>query len=506
MLGEQWKSETPKIHIDDLILDFDNPRIDTGQKLSFEEVIKELYEEDVFELAKKISNNGYAANVVLMVIHESGKYIVIDGNRRALAVKLLNDPKIIKQHITPSKYLEVEKLSLTALEKDISSLKAVVYPNRASAEQDMAIQHLDGVPILQWKPLRQYRFFQNKISAKGLNIDSLAEEMRLDRKKIKNGLITLQLYEIAKSELNLDKDLFQKIFKDDKSFKSDKLQRLVVNNTKGMRFLGCSFNEDTMKIEATENGNEFFYVRLEAVLEEIYNPQSEYLSSAQFTIKDALNFFLSIDPLFLSSNAHGKGKKTKSDSNSKQSDFFTNNNDNASNFDGASKNNQNGHSNHEDKNNSSNRSNKRPVGLFFPSQVPFKLNNKSLRVLYDELKTISLITHPNAAHDLLRSFLECSLVEFLTEKGDYNKILKNKDHTPKLSELLSYIIDNRIIDDLHVIDNLDSIKRNWDKPYSLNRMNQVNHNKNYSSTEKDVRCAWNKLEPLFIVILNPKSS
>lgn len=112
---------------------------------------------------------------------------------------------------------------------------------------------------------------------------------------------------------------------------------------------------------------------------------------------------------------------------------------------------------------------------------------------------------PNAAHDLLRSFLECSLVEYLSASGEYAKIKKSQDHTPKLSELLAHVINNRLVDDDHVIDNLNQIKSNWDKAYSLQRMNHVNHNKNYSSSPSDVRATWGMLEDLFRVILVPKT-
>ncbi|MFA5770849.1 MAG: hypothetical protein WC894_05150, partial [Patescibacteria group bacterium] len=121
-----------------------------------------------------------------------------------------------------------------------------------------------------------------------------------------------------------------------------------------------------------------------------------------------------------------------------------------------------------------------------------------------ELKDISVYNFPNATHDLLRSFLECSLIEFLSEIDVLNKIKKNEKHKPTLGEMLAYIINNKVIADQDVLENLNSIKQDWDKPYSLQRMNMVNHNKNYASVESDVRITWEKIEPLFRMILNPK--
>ncbi len=70
--------------------------------------------------------------------------------------------------------------------------------------------------------------------------------------------------------------------------------------------------------------------------------------------------------------------------------------------------------------------------------------------------------------------------------------------------MITHFIDKEIIDDVHIIDNLKDIKSNWDKSYSLERMNKVNHNKDYASSESDVRVTWSKLESFFKIILGTK--
>ena len=138
-----------------------------------------------------------------------------------------------------------------------------------------------------------------------------------------------------------------------------------------------------------------------------------------------------------------------------------------------------------------------------PDHISFSLNSSALKEMYKELRNISVRKFPNAAHDLLRSFLECSLVEYLKHINAYNKVAKNDHHTPKLGEMLTYLYDNNIFTDEQVKQALRSIKTDYDKPHSLQRMNMVNHNPDYSSTEKDVRATWGKMEKLMAVILNP---
>ncbi|WP_397363185.1 hypothetical protein [Olleya sp. R77988] len=146
-----------------------------------------------------------------------------------------------------------------------------------------------------------------------------------------------------------------------------------------------------------------------------------------------------------------------------------------------------------------------PKGLFYSTDVPIRIGNTSLRTLYDELKNISVYDFPNATHDLLRSFLECSLIFFLKEIKEYELVKKSDVHNPKLGEMMTHIINGKcnFIKDQNLIASLKAIKTDFDQPYSLERMNMINHNENCTSTEKDVRKTWAQLESLFKIILNP---
>jgi hypothetical protein len=233
---------------------------------------------------------------------------------------------------------------------------------------------------------------------------------------------------------------------------------------------------------------------MEKVLLELYNPKSQYFASAQFPVENRTSFFKSVEPSFLSTKLYKENNKKQKDiEDSGQNKLF-----------GIGRLGSPGVGDITEAPKVLERSDQHPRGLFVASNVPYKLKNSSVRTLYDELRDIEVASFPNATHDLLRSFLECGLAEYLTQIDEYLKVQKNDLHNPKLGEMLTHIISNRIIDDQHILDNLGDIKSDWDKPYSLERMNKVNHNKDYASAESDVRVAWGKLESFFKVILNPK--
>ena len=125
--------------------------------------------------------------------------------------------------------------------------------------------------------------------------------------------------------------------------------------------------------------------------------------------------------------------------------------------------------------------------------------------MYNELRDINVETFPNATHDLLRSFLECALVFYLKETGEYGQVKKHESHNPSLGEMLTFISSDtcKSITDINIKAVVKQIKTDWSSAYSLERMNMINHNENWTSSEKEVRGAWGKIESLMKVLLSP---
>ena len=83
-----------------LCLDPENPRL-TGQEFSVDDqtaILRFLWQDkEVSELVDSIAHNGYWEQEVLFAVKESGKHVVVEGNRRLAAVKLLRSPDICKE-------------------------------------------------------------------------------------------------------------------------------------------------------------------------------------------------------------------------------------------------------------------------------------------------------------------------------------------------------------------------------------------------------------------------
>ena len=95
----KFPSESQLIATDLLHLDHRNPRIQqVGDDLSEDDILGILWREySVDEVALSIAQNGYFPHEPLFADDEDGDLVVIEGNRRLAAVRILRDPEIRKR-------------------------------------------------------------------------------------------------------------------------------------------------------------------------------------------------------------------------------------------------------------------------------------------------------------------------------------------------------------------------------------------------------------------------
>src|SRR6266853_2356705 len=112
------------VKVADLHFDHLNPRLaeyGITSGTSDEDLLKILWEAmDVRELVQSISATGYFPHEPIIVAKESNQYVVIEGNRRLAAVKVLIAPNLAKEN-----GWEVPKLSAEATEK-LKELPAII--------------------------------------------------------------------------------------------------------------------------------------------------------------------------------------------------------------------------------------------------------------------------------------------------------------------------------------------------------------------------------------------
>jgi hypothetical protein len=144
---EQWM-----IEVEDLFLDQRNPRVVMGDRPSQLDLAKYLYEREALdELVTSLIENGYFVEEPLVAIIEDDQYVVVEGNRRLAALKMLLDPKL---------RLEVGAIDwpdLTRAQRNrLSPVPVVVYADRSSVMAFLGYRHITGAK--KWAPYQKSRF------------------------------------------------------------------------------------------------------------------------------------------------------------------------------------------------------------------------------------------------------------------------------------------------------------------------------------------------------------
>jgi hypothetical protein len=137
-------------------LDFDpeNPRFyRLNNSHSVQAVIEEMLDdESVQDLMLSIGQKGYFEGEPLLVTQENSRYIVIEGNRRLAAVKLLNSEVLPP----PRRKAGVNKIQSEAVVPPPTELPCLLYENRRDVLRYLGYRHITG--IKEWDSLSKAKY------------------------------------------------------------------------------------------------------------------------------------------------------------------------------------------------------------------------------------------------------------------------------------------------------------------------------------------------------------
>ena len=197
------KEKYINISVEDLKLDLFNPRLPKSKQGKDENVVIEylLLEAATTELMESIGENGFFAGEMLLVVQagDDEKYIVVEGNRRLAAVKLLSDPSLAKV-----KKFATKDISDQAKHKP-TKLPCLVFDSREEITQYIGFVHITGNKA--WRMLAKARYLHDlRKSEKYRNLslneacDVLANIVGTSSPYVRRMLVGYSLYEIVEDE------------------------------------------------------------------------------------------------------------------------------------------------------------------------------------------------------------------------------------------------------------------------------------------------------------------
>lgn len=183
------------VHPDDLDLDAKNPRL-AGLEFKQKdqtEILKTLWREKaVSELTESIAENGYWKHEEIFATREHGRLVVMEGNRRVAAVKLLLHPELAA---------EVGAKNLPTVSKEIKPTLLelpIIECSRFDVWQYLGFKHVNGPQ--EWDSIAKAEYIAMVYNDYGVPLDDIARTIGDKNNTVKRmyqGLMVLKQAEEA---------------------------------------------------------------------------------------------------------------------------------------------------------------------------------------------------------------------------------------------------------------------------------------------------------------------
>lgn len=459
-----------------LLLDTKNPRIpELGHQATQREIVAELVRnEDIYDLARGISTQGFFPTERLICVKEGVELVVLEGNRRLASLKLLLSPELAPSDAT-ARFRKLSREIPPA--ESVKELTVLVAPSRSEAAPLIMNKHTQ-IGIKSWEPIQQARYVSSLLSA-GLTIGQLADATGIARGELVKNLRIHSMYEIA-GAINAEK------VKNSPKFNISTLER-VIDNPLMRKFLGIGFDENGQVI-GTVHPDDF-----KRVYKKVVNDISAgVIDTRKLNNAKAVHAYIgtlgSLRPAragnFTSATLLGVGG---------------------------------------DAGNASAPSAKpksraaRTSRCLVPKSLKCGLSMPRISDILDELQHLKVKDFENGVAVLLRIFIEMSISHYMETTGSMKVLVARIDKggkkppswTPSFRQMLDDILqhDKAVIAAIpkQALKALNKAVSDDDHPLSLDGMDQFVHNPYVAPTERQLRQFWNSFEKLIAFLMEDHS-
>lgn len=470
-----WK--TKDVSVASLSLDPLNPRIaEADENLSQRKLIEYLLEYDqVYELAKDIVEKGYFPTEALIGVVIEDKKIILEGNRRLTALKLLVNPDSAPQSYKKKFRGLSDRVDLSLIKK----VRVVFAPSREAAAPMILAKHT-STQVKSWSPIMQAKFYKQLLDD-GISVKELSAQYSITPSQIKSFLQVYVMYMVACS-LDLPEEIKDRVH-DSREFPVSTLNR-IISQPGTQKFLGIEFDEDNLLVGKVKQ--EEFKKGYAKIVTDI---ATGTVDSRTHNKADSISKYISELDEDSKPNLRRKGtftyhsltgdpepQKVKAATSAKKSIKST-----------------------------------RTSQSVIPIGVKCQLNDRRINNVFNELKKLKVATHPNSSGIMLRVLLEMCVGYYLEQAGLLNGLLakhrtgnrpKGNDWAPTLKQMLGYLLSSDVQIDITPL-TVKAIGRllNDTNIFSADTLDFYVHNRRYSPTEEQLRAFWDSLSEVFDLIL-----
>ena len=189
-------AEINPMKVSDLTFDLKNPRLpefDLTDNATETEVIKVLWEAmDVKELVMSIAASGFFSHEPLVVAQEGGKNVVIEGNRRLAAVKVLLNPALTED-------LKADLPAITEDEKRALQELPTMRGTHKDAWRYLGFKHVNGPA--KWSSYAKSLYIAEVHRNFGIELENIAKQIGDTHRTVQRlfrGLMVIEQAECMK--------------------------------------------------------------------------------------------------------------------------------------------------------------------------------------------------------------------------------------------------------------------------------------------------------------------
>ncbi len=464
---------TKKLSVTSLLLDQQNPRLpQSGGALGQRQIIDELVTHDsVYELAKDITTQGFFPTEILLGVKDSDQVIVIEGNRRLAALKLLINPEL-----APQPYLEkFRRLSEKITSTVIAKVNVSIAPSRDAATPILLSRHT-ALQIQSWKRPMQARFYRQLLE-RGLTADDLVQSYGVTVGQIQDWVRADAVYRLACS-LDFPDQVKSKV-QNNREFPLSTLERLVESQPV-REFL--MLKPDPKEVLVSTAKPEAFLKAFRKIVEDVATAKVDSRLANDAADIDA--YVKSLRDLKPVPRAHGKFSVRDHLSQTEKPPLVI-----TAKITGP----------------------KRPT--FSPSALPKGLkcfsSDSRINDVFDELKKLHLDKNPNASAVLLRVLLEFSVSHYLDTNGHTKELIeraRKKDNKgpewyPSLRQLMEHLLSIDVGLQPLELKALRKFVQTKGQGNTLDALDGFVHNRKVDPGEVEIRAIVKLIEPLLKVTL-----
>ena len=442
------------LKLDSLDLDLQNPRIQlaTDQRDAMQKILSEQ-KVKLINLAESIAIRGFSPMDRCLVLRsdiKTGKFVVLEGNRRVLCAKLLKNPSLIHTLNMPDAFRKrLAKASQKFDPKNIEPVDCYEVKDRAEGNDWIRQRHKgedSGRGIVDWSALASSRFAGRDPALQALEFvlehGGLSDEQKeqINNAKFISTLDRLLSTPTVRSAIGFDVNAgkLSTELPADEAIKP--LKRIVLDLAEK------EINVNDVKTKDQQNA---------------YIAKLKHADRADLSKKTGSSVLIDeIKAKDFQSKTAPAAKKTRAVRAAARTTLV-------------------------------------------PKSCKLNVTNPKIAGIFGELRTLQLSKHVHAIGVLLRVFVEMSVDEYmtntagipLTTSNPANNQTKDKYLKTKMKETLDHMVTNGAVE--KDFKGVRTAMTDPNNPFSIETLHAYIHNRFFTPIDTHLRAAWDNGQPLF---------